>query len=89
MSPAEHEILQAYADAGADGLTFDELVARIYPRQAVSGIASRPARLRKRGFIEETGEARISRWGKKNAVRRITETGREQVAACSLEGGWP
>lgn len=60
-------VYEAIKDAGANGMTQDELLMK-YPSFSYSSITARPASLKRKGLIADSGKRRAGRSGRNQAV---------------------
>lgn len=60
-------VLQAIRDAGDTGITADELLAK-FPNLSYSSVTARPASLKEKGLVKDSGERRKGRTGRTQAV---------------------
>lgn len=63
----EEMVLSAIRKSGDRGMTADELLAQ-FPRYSYSSITARPASLKRKGLIKDSGERRKGRSGRLQAV---------------------
>ena len=63
----EGMVLEAYQNAGGDGLTQDELL-RLFPGYSYSSITARPSALKRKNLVVATGEKRPGESGRAQAV---------------------
>ena len=85
-SPLRRAVLAVYRDAGDDGCTIDELCVALDTRSPMS-ISPRPNELLRLELIEDTEETRLTRFGTRAQVRRITPAGvaaLDEIAALSF-----
>lgn len=70
-------VLSVIRDAGPRGVTADELLAR-FPTMAYSWVTARPAALKRKGLVADSGGRRPGRSGRSQAVlvaTRYTDRG--------------
>ena len=67
VSQLEQMVFDAIRDAGHQGITADELL-RLFPDYSYSSITARPASLKRRGIVIDTGQRRPGRSGRLQAV---------------------
>ena len=67
----EEMVYQAIANS-PDGVTADELLAR-FPGYSYSSITARPAALKRKGLVKDTGERRPGRSGRLQAVLKVAK----------------
>lgn len=75
-------VLAAHA-AHPRGLTDDELSGNLLPDEHPGSVSRRRGTLRDLGYIGDTGERRLTRWGRQAVVWRVTAAG---LAAFEREG---
>lgn len=63
----ELAVLEAIRQAGDAGMTADELLAS-FPNLSYSSVTARPAALKEKGLIEDSGLRRAGRSGRSQAV---------------------
>lgn len=68
----EQMILEDIELAGVWGMTQDDLL-HMHPRLAYSSITSRPAALKRKGLIYDSGERRLGKSGRRQAVLKATK----------------
>jgi hypothetical protein len=83
---AAREAIDVYGYAHPTPRAYDDLIVAMYEggsRRAISGIASLPAVLLRRGLIEEAGwrDASETRYGRRQRLRRLTAKGLELFAS--------
>jgi len=67
VSKLEEVILKAIREAGERGLTADELRSQ-FPSLSYSSVTARPASLKEKGLIVDSGRRRIGKSGRQQAV---------------------
>lgn len=67
VTKLEDKVLLAIEYAGIDGMTADELRARM-PELSYSSVTARPAALKRKGLIFDSGERRAGNSGRMQAV---------------------
>jgi hypothetical protein len=65
-------VLNAVRRAGRDGITQDELLQK-YPKLSYSSVTARPAALKRKGLIVDSGLRRKGRSGRNQAVLVLPE----------------
>lgn len=60
-------VLEAIRAAGKEGITADELLAK-FPHLSYSSVTARPASLKEKGLVKDSGERRKGRTGRNQAV---------------------
>lgn len=65
-------VLNAVRKAGKDGITQDELLQK-YPKMSYSSLTARPAALKRKGLIADSGERRKGRSGRSQSVLVLPE----------------
>ena len=68
----EQMILEDIELSGVWGMTQDDLLD-MHPRLAYSSITSRPAALKRKGLIYDSGERRLGKSGRRQAVLKATK----------------
>jgi hypothetical protein len=68
----ERMILEDIELSGIWGMTQDDLL-QMHPRLAYSSITSRPAALKRKGLIYDSGERRLGKSGRRQAVLKATK----------------
>ena len=68
----EAMVLDAIRQAGDQGMTADELLA-LFPNHSYSSITARPASLKRKRLICDSGERRTGRSGRSQAVLKATK----------------
>jgi hypothetical protein len=68
----EQMILEDIEFSGVWGMTQDDLLA-MHPRLSYSSITSRPAALKRKGLIYDSGERRLGKSGRRQAVLKATK----------------
>jgi hypothetical protein len=67
VTSLEFMVLNAIRKAGAQGMTQDELLQK-YPKLSYSSVTARPAALKRKGLIADSGERRKGKSGRNQAV---------------------
>jgi len=68
----EKLILEDIEFSGVWGMTQDDLLA-MHPRLSYSSITARPAALKRKGLIYDSGERRLGKSGRRQAVLKATK----------------
>jgi hypothetical protein len=72
VSRLEQMILEDIELAGVWGMTQDDLLA-MHPRHSYSSVTARPASLKRKGLIYDSGERRLGKSGRRQAVLKATK----------------
>lgn len=72
VSRLEQMILEDIELAGVWGMTQDDLLA-MHPRHSYSSVTARPAALKRKGLIYDSGERRLGKSGRRQAVLKATK----------------
>ena len=68
----ERLILEDIEFSGVWGITQDDLLA-MHPRLSYSSVTARPASLKRKGLIYDSGERRLGKSGRRQAVLKATK----------------
>lgn len=68
----EQMILEDIKLSGVWGMTQDDLL-KMHPRLSYSSVTSRPAALKRKGLIYDSGERRLGNSGRRQAVLKATK----------------
>ena len=68
----EQMILEDIELSGVWGITQDDLL-KMHPRLSYSSVTSRPAALKRKGLIYDSGERRLGQSGRRQAVLKATK----------------
>lgn len=68
----EQMILEDIEFSGVWGMTQDDLL-KMHPRLSYSSVTSRPAALKRKGLIYDSGERRVGKSGRRQAVLKATK----------------
>jgi hypothetical protein len=72
VSKLEQMVLEDIELSGVWGMTQDDLIA-MHPRHSYSSITARPAALKRKGLIYDSGERRLGKSGRRQAVLKATK----------------